>query len=148
MALDGTSEYSGHQTLRSFDNSPELLACATPQQQLEAALQCHGCNTHPNPHSTPHVGAIRSCFVALNQVLHTWVSCTYRFHCSYVDGKSIAVQHGNLYNTPSHQPTKNPLKLATIFNHELIAGAHSFFGIWALQVGPLPLPLLDDEPTC
>ena len=40
--------------------------------------------------------------------------------------------------TPSRQPTKNPLTLATIFNCELIAGAHSFFGIWAVQVVPLP----------
>ena len=31
---------------------------------------------------------------------------------------------------PSHQPTNNPLTLATIFNLELIAGAHSFFGNW------------------
>ena len=28
---------------------------------------------------------------------------------------------------PSHQPTNNPLTLATVFNLELIAGAYSFF---------------------
>ena len=49
---------------------------------------------------------------------------------------------------PSRQPTNNPLTLATVFNSELIAGAHSFFGIGALQVAPLPLPLLEEVVTC
>ena len=51
-------------------------------------------------------------------------------------------------STPSYQPTNNPLTLATVFNLELIAGAHSFFGYGALHVAPLPLPFPDDEPTC
>ena len=41
-ALDGTSEYSGHQTLRGVDHSPELLACDAPQQRLGAALNAIG----------------------------------------------------------------------------------------------------------
>ena len=49
---------------------------------------------------------------------------------------------------PSRQPTNNPLTLATVFNFELIAGAHSFFGYGALQVAPLPLPLLEEVATC
>ena len=46
---------------------------------------------------------------------------------------------------PAH---KTPLTLATVFNVELIAGAHLFFGDGALQVVPQSLPLLVDEPTC
>ena len=38
----------------------------------------------------------------------------------------------------SRQPTHNPLTLATVFYLELIAGAHSFFGIGALLVDSLP----------
>ena len=49
---------------------------------------------------------------------------------------------------PSRQPTNNPLTLATIFYLELFAGAHSFFGIGALQVVPLPRAYPDDYPTC
>ena len=59
------------------------------------------------------------------------------------------LQHSDATFTsvPNRQPTKNPLTLATVFNCELIAGAHSFFGYGALQVAPLPLPFPDDERT-
>ena len=50
--------------------------------------------------------------------------------------------------TLSCQLTKNHPALTTVFNFELIAGAQAFFGIGALQVVPLPLPLLDDEAAC
>ena len=96
-ALDGTSEYSGRQTLRGVDHSPELLACAAPQQHPGAALQCHGCDNHPNLHPTTHVGAVRSRFAPIIQVLHTWASCTYTFHHRYVANKITVVQHSNLY---------------------------------------------------
>ena len=111
MALDGTYEYSGCQALSGVDHSPEFLACAAPQQHPGAALQCHGYNIHPNPHPTTHVGAIHSCFTPLNQVLHTWASCSYRFHCSYVDGKLTAAQRGNLYKHSQPSVHKKPPNL-------------------------------------
>ena len=96
-ALDGTSEYSGYQTLCDVDHSPELWACAAPQQRPGAALQCHECYKHTNLHPTTHVGAIHSRFVPAIQVLLTRASCTYRFHRSYVANKMTVAQRGNLY---------------------------------------------------
>ena len=60
------------------------------------------------------------------------------------------LQHSDATFTsvPNRQPTKNPLTLATLFDAELIAGAHSFFGYGALQVAPRPWLYPDNEVAC
>ena len=139
-ALDRTSEYSGCQTLCGVDHSPELLACAAPQQCPGAALLCHECNNHSNLHPTTHVGAINARFAPLNQVLHTWATCPNRFHCSYVNGNLTAVQRGNLYKHSQPLAHKKPLTLAKVFNHELIAGAHFFLAYGHSRLVPCHYP--------
>ena len=99
------------QTLHGVDSSLALLGHASPQQHLGVASLHHRGNMHTNLHTTNTLGAIRSSFAPLNQVLHTWVSCTYRFHCSYVDCKSTAAQRGNLYIHSQLSAHKKPPNL-------------------------------------
>ena len=133
-----TYEYSGCCTLCGIDHSPALKACAAPQQHPGAALLCHGCNTHPNSHLTPNIGAIRSSFAPLNQVLHTWASCTKRFHCSYIVGTSTAAQRGNLYKHSQPSTHKKPPNLGYRPQFRAHCWSSLIFGNCSLQVGPLP----------
>ena len=142
-------------TLRGVDSSLMLLSRVSPPQHPGVAPLNHRGNMCPTLHPTHNTGAIHSIFAPYSQCAHGWVSCAYRFHCSYVDSKLTAAQRGNLCKHSQPLAYKKPpgvdgsqLTLATISNAELIAGAHSFFGYGALQVAPLPPLFPDDKPTC
>ena len=85
---------------------------ASPQQHPGVAPLHHRGNICPNLHPASTIGATHSSFAPLNQVLHTWATCTYRFYCSYVDSKSTAVQRGNLDMTSLLSAHKKPPNLS------------------------------------
>ena len=81
------------------------IALSPHNSVRRGAVLNRGCNTHPNPHPTPNVGAIPDNLAPAGQNSHARASYYLGLYCSYVSNKLNAVQHHNLHKhwPPAHK---------------------------------------------